>query len=97
MSCFTRPAPSRSLGPRITTRTTPTNRRRGQAEVDCPGSSVLQVLVVTVPFLQPFFQVAPVTFAWESWMIALLALMPFTVIELTTLVRAGLGRGRRER
>jgi Ca2+-transporting ATPase len=60
------------------------------------ASAVLQILVVTVPFLQPFFQVAPLSFAWEWWMIALLALMPVTVVELTKLVRAA-PRERRER
>jgi Ca2+-transporting ATPase len=55
------------------------------------ASAVLQVLVVTVPFLQPFFQVSPVSFAWEWVMIALLALMPVTVVEVTKLA-AGLDR-----
>jgi Ca2+-transporting ATPase len=53
------------------------------------ASAVLQVLVVTVPFLQPFFQVVPMSFAWEWGRIALLALMPVTVIEVTKLAWAG--------
>jgi P-type Ca2+ transporter type 2C len=50
-------------------------------------SGLLQLAVVTVPFLQPFFQVHPVSFAWEWGMIALLALMPVTVVEVIKLVR----------
>jgi P-type Ca2+ transporter type 2C len=55
-------------------------------------SAALQLVVVTVPILQPFFQVVPVSFAWEWWMIILLALMPVTVVEVTKLVRAWSGR-----
>jgi Ca2+-transporting ATPase len=51
-------------------------------------SAMLQLLVVTVPFLQPFFKVVPVAFAWEWGLIALLALAPVTVVEVTKLVRA---------
>jgi Ca2+-transporting ATPase len=51
-------------------------------------SATLQLLVVTVPFLQPFFKVVPVAFAWEWGLIALLALAPVTVVEVTKLVRA---------
>jgi Ca2+-transporting ATPase len=52
-------------------------------------SALLQLTVVTVPFLQPFFQVVPLSLAWEWGMIALLALMPVTVVEVAKLVRAG--------
>jgi P-type Ca2+ transporter type 2C len=55
-------------------------------------SAVLQLIVVTVPILQPFFQVAPVSFAWEWGMIILLALMPVTVVEATKLARVWVGR-----
>jgi Ca2+-transporting ATPase len=55
-------------------------------------SALLQLVVVTVPMLQPFFQVVPVSFAWEWGMITLLALMPVTVVEVTKLAKA---RGRR--
>jgi Ca2+-transporting ATPase len=58
-------------------------------------SAVLQMTVVTVPFLQPFFQVVPMSFAWEWAMIALLALMPVTVIELTKLLRPGVAASAR--
>ena len=72
-------------------------RHRDYTTVDLPKALAMEAwngIVVTVPFLQPFFQVAPVSFAWEWWMITLLALMPVTVIELTKLVRAGIARGR---
>jgi len=55
------------------------------------ASAVQQLLVVTVPFLRPFFQVAPVSFGWEWAMMVLLALMPATVVEVTKLARASLG------
>jgi Ca2+-transporting ATPase len=55
-------------------------------------SATLQMLVVTVPILQPFFQVVPVSFAWEWGMIALSALTPVTVVEATKLMQAKLGR-----
>jgi Ca2+-transporting ATPase len=58
------------------------------------ASAVLQMLVVTVPFVRPFFQVVAVSFAWEWGMIALLALMPATVVEVTKLVRASVRRNR---
>jgi Ca2+-transporting ATPase len=50
-------------------------------------SAVLQLAVVTVPFLQPLFKVAPVAFAWEWLLIAALALTPVTVMEVTKFVR----------
>jgi hypothetical protein len=42
--------------------------------------------------VRPVFDVVPVSFAWEWGAIALLALTPVTVIEVTKLVRAGVGR-----
>jgi Ca2+-transporting ATPase len=57
-------------------------------------SAALQLTVVTVPILRPFFQVAPVSFAWEWAMITLLSLMPVTVVEVTKLARAWIGRNR---
>jgi Ca2+-transporting ATPase len=53
-------------------------------------SALLQLAVVTVPFLRPIFQVAPISLAWEWLLIALLALMPVTIVELTKLVQARL-------
>jgi Ca2+-transporting ATPase len=50
-------------------------------------SALLQLAVVTVPFLQPLFQVAPVAFGWEWLMVAALAATPVTVIEVTKLLR----------
>jgi Ca2+-transporting ATPase len=55
------------------------------------ASIVLQIAVVTIPFVRPVFDVAPVPFAWEWGAIALLALTPVTVIEVTKLVRARVG------
>jgi Ca2+-transporting ATPase len=55
------------------------------------ASALLQLMPLTVPFLQPLFKVAPVAFAWEWVMIALLAMTPVTVVELTKLLRARAG------
>jgi Ca2+-transporting ATPase len=55
-------------------------------------SAVMQLAVVTVPFLQPLFKVAPVAFAWEWLMIFVLALTPVTLVEVTKLVQARLRR-----
>jgi Ca2+-transporting ATPase len=51
-------------------------------------SALLQLLALMVPFLQPFFKVAPVAFAWEWFVIAILALTPVTIVEVTKLARA---------
>ena len=41
-----------------------------------------------MPFLQPLFEVAPVPFAWEWLLVALLAFVPVTIVEVTKLLRA---------
>lgn len=50
-------------------------------------SCLLQLSVVTLPFARPVFETAA-HFAWEWWLIGILALTPVTVIEVTKLVRA---------
>jgi Ca2+-transporting ATPase len=52
------------------------------------ASAALQLVVVTFPLFQPFFQVVRLSFAWEWGMIALLALAPVTIVEVTKLLRA---------
>jgi Ca2+-transporting ATPase len=56
------------------------------------ASALLQFAALTVPFLQPIFKVAPVPFAWEWGLIALLAMTPVTVVEVSKLLRARAGR-----
>ena len=51
-------------------------------------SAALQLLVVTVPFLQPIFQVTPVPSARHWLLIALLAAAPVTVVEVVKLIGA---------
>jgi Ca2+-transporting ATPase len=51
-------------------------------------SALLQLIVLTVPVLQPLFKVEPVAFAWQWLMIAALALTPVSVVEVSKLVRA---------
>ena len=51
-------------------------------------SAALQLLVVTVPFLRPIFQVTPVPSARHWLLIALLAAAPVTVVEVVTLIGA---------
>jgi P-type Ca2+ transporter type 2C len=51
-------------------------------------SALLQLIVLTVPVLQPLFKVAPVASAWEWVMIVLLAMTPVTFVEVTKLLRA---------
>jgi hypothetical protein len=58
------------------------------------ASTLLQIGVVTIPFVRPVFDVVPVSFAWEWGAIALLAMTPVTVIEVTKLVQARLRRRR---
>ena len=53
-------------------------------------SALLQVLVVTVPALQPLFKVTPVAAGSQWLMIGLLAAAPVTIMELAKLVRARL-------
>jgi hypothetical protein len=60
-------------------------------------SALLQLAVVTIPFLQPLFKVTPVAFAWEWGAIAMLALAPVTVIEIVKLLRAGIMRAQARR
>jgi Ca2+-transporting ATPase len=52
-------------------------------------SCLLQLSVVTLPFARPVFETAA-HFAWEWWLIGLLAITPVTVIEVAKLVRARL-------
>ncbi|MEA2709877.1 MAG: P-type Ca2+ transporter type [Phycisphaerales bacterium] len=50
-------------------------------------SALLQLAVVTSPFLQPLFKVAPGVFAREWLLIVALALTPVTLVEVAKLVR----------
>jgi P-type Ca2+ transporter type 2C len=50
-------------------------------------SALLQLAVMTVPFLQPIFKVTPILFTWEWIMIVLLALTPVTIVEVAKLIR----------
>jgi Ca2+-transporting ATPase len=56
------------------------------------ASILLQIAAVTIPFARPIFDVVPVAATWEWGLVALLALTPVTVIEVTKLVRARVGR-----
>jgi Ca2+-transporting ATPase len=56
------------------------------------ASILLQVAVVTIPFVRPVFDVVPVSAGWEWAIVAALALTPVTIVEATKLVRAGLTR-----
>jgi Ca2+-transporting ATPase len=51
-------------------------------------SALMQIAAVTLPFLKPVFKVEADVFSWEWLMIALLALMPVTFIEVAKLVHA---------
>ena len=51
-------------------------------------SALCQLAVLGVPFLQPFFKVTPLPFAWQWLLTGALALVPVTVIEMLKLVRA---------
>jgi Ca2+-transporting ATPase len=51
-------------------------------------STLLQLTVVTLPFLQPMFKVDSTGFTWQWLMIVTLALAPVSFIEVTKLVRA---------
>ena len=53
-------------------------------------SALLQLAVVTIPFLQPLFKVVPVASAWHWLMIVALAMVPVAIVEVTKLVRARL-------
>ena len=57
-------------------------------------SAFLQVVVLTVPVLQPVFKVEPLAFAWQWTMIALLSLTPVTIVETAKLLRSGMTRRR---
>src|SRR5262249_52399944 len=60
-------------------------------------SGLLQLSVVTLPFAQPLFEAAG-HLSWEWGLIAVLALTPVTLIEVTKLAVAALrGRGLRAR
>jgi Ca2+-transporting ATPase len=50
-------------------------------------STLLQLLVLTVPFARPLFKVAPVPFAWEWLLVAVLAFVPVSIVEVTKLVQ----------
>jgi Ca2+-transporting ATPase len=52
-------------------------------------SCLLQLSVVTLPFARPVFETAA-RFGWEWGLLALLALTPVTVIELSKLIRASM-------
>jgi len=56
-------------------------------------SGLLQLSVVALPFAQPVFRV-PVTPSWEWGAVALLALLPLTIVEVAKLLRRGLRRRR---
>jgi Ca2+-transporting ATPase len=58
-------------------------------------SALLQAIVLTVPFLQPLFGVAPLPGAWHWLLVVLLALTPATFVEVTKLVKLGLTSRRR--
>ena len=51
-------------------------------------SSLCQLAVLGVPFLQPFFKVTPLPFVWQWLLVLALALSPVTVVETLKLVRA---------
>jgi Ca2+-transporting ATPase len=51
-------------------------------------STLLQLAVMTLPFLQPLFKVETIGLTWEWLMIAALALTPVTFIEIAKLMRA---------
>jgi Ca2+-transporting ATPase len=50
-------------------------------------SALMQVAAVTIPVLKPVFRVQAEVFSWEWLMIAALALMPVTFIEVAKLIR----------
>ena len=50
-------------------------------------STLLQLAVVSLPILQPLFKVTPISSTSDWAMIALLSLLPVTVIEVTKIVR----------
>jgi P-type Ca2+ transporter type 2C len=52
-------------------------------------SAFLQLLVLTVPFVQPLFKVAPMPFASHWLLVAVLAFVPVSVVQVTKLVRLG--------
>jgi Ca2+-transporting ATPase len=58
------------------------------------ASTLLQVAVVTIPFVRPAFDVVPISAGWEWGVVAAMALTPVTVVEATKLVRAGLAHRR---
>jgi P-type Ca2+ transporter type 2C len=51
-------------------------------------SALIQLAVVSLPILQPLFKLTPISSATDWAMIAILALAPVTVVEVTKLVRA---------
>jgi Ca2+-transporting ATPase len=51
-------------------------------------SALMQIAAVTLPFLKPVFKVEADVFSWEWLMIAALALMPVTFIEVAKLIHA---------
>jgi Ca2+-transporting ATPase len=55
------------------------------------ASALLQIAVITLPFLAPVFKVDTDDFTWQWGMIAALALAPVTVIEVAKLLRARRG------
>jgi P-type Ca2+ transporter type 2C len=51
-------------------------------------SCLLQLAVIALPFLHPFFRVTLVTSLWHWLLIAVLALVPVTFVEVAKLIRA---------
>jgi Ca2+-transporting ATPase len=50
-------------------------------------SALLQLLALTVPFVQPLFKVTPLPSAWERLLVGVLAFVPVSIVEVTKLVR----------
>jgi len=51
-------------------------------------SSLCQLAVLGLPFLQPLFKVTPLPHAWQWPLVLALALAPVTVVETLKLARA---------
>ena len=60
-----------------------------------PSPHCCKLAVLTVPFLQPLFGVAPLAGAWHWLLVVLLALTPVTFVEVAKLVKLGLTSRRR--
>lgn len=53
-------------------------------------SCLLQLTVIVLPVLHPFFRITPITSSWHWLLIAILALLPVTFVEVAKLIRASL-------